>query len=170
MQAALYEGNLINVKLCLAQHANDLAHDGTTLDPSDGDVAGERRPRIETSIPLTGAIAECVPSMSMAGPTRATAAGSSARFIASHTLSMSASPRKRSVACQFSGATKRTPCWSLRGNSVSISTTLAVGQTARNSRLITSRVAGGGVFSTQTPLGSSRVSGRFSSKRATMDP
>jgi hypothetical protein len=49
VQAALDEGNLINVKLCLAQHANDLAHDGTTLDPSDGDVAGERRSRIEAA-------------------------------------------------------------------------------------------------------------------------
>jgi hypothetical protein len=49
VQAALDEGNLINVELRPAQHANDLAHDGTTFNPSDGDVAGERRPRIEAA-------------------------------------------------------------------------------------------------------------------------
>jgi|TARA_R110002110_G_scaffold136968_10_gene322053 hypothetical protein len=49
VQAALDEGNLINFELCLAQHANDLAHDGTTLDPSNGDVSGERLPRIEAA-------------------------------------------------------------------------------------------------------------------------
>ena len=68
------------------------------------------------------------------GPRRAVVAGNSTPSSAPSTSSGSTSPMNRRVTCQFSGGTKRTPRWSLRGSAISSSATSSGGQTAMNRR------------------------------------
>jgi hypothetical protein len=49
VQATLDEGNLSYLELCLAEHADDLAHEGAAFHPRHSDVASKRWPWVEAA-------------------------------------------------------------------------------------------------------------------------